>query len=127
MASEQATDQQVRESTAAAEASMSPQQVPVNVYETSGALVILAPMPAVTPSDVTVELKGSRLRFYAHLRSSGQREYLINEWAYGGYERELEVPEGFGAGVEASLTNGQLVVRVLRGDPIDGSAQPTGA
>ena len=26
------------------------------------------------------------------------------------------VPSGFGSGVEASLTNGQLVVRVLSGD-----------
>src|SRR5437016_5751252 len=127
MASEYATDEQVRESTAAAEATMTPQQVPVNVYEATGALVIVAPLPAVTPKDVTVVLKGNRLRFYAHLRSSGQREYLINEWAYGGYERELEVPDGYGAGLEASLTNGQLVVRVLRGDAVDGLTQPSGA
>ena len=127
MASEQATDQQVRESTAATEASMKPQQVPVNMYETSGAVVVVAPMPAVTPKDVTIELKGRRVRFYAHLRSSGQREYLINEWAYGGFERELDVPDGYGAGVEASLTNGQLVVRILRGDPADTKTQPSGA
>src|SRR3954464_13679133 len=127
MASEQATDQQVRESTAAAEAAMTPQQVPVNIYETTGALVVVAPLPAVTPKDVTIELKGTRLRFYAHLRSSGQREYLICEWAYGGYEREIDIPAGYGSGLEASLTNGQLVVRVLRGDPADCTAQPSGA
>jgi len=127
MASEQATDEQVRESTAAAEAAMTPQQVPVNVYEATGALVVVAPLPAVTAKDVTIELRGSCLRFYAHLRSSGHREYLINEWAYGGYEREIDVPHGYGSGLEASLTNGQLVVRVLRGDPTDCTTHPSGA
>ena len=72
-------------------------------------------MPAVMPGDVTVELRPGSLRFYAHVRSSGTREYLLREWEYGGYERELSLPAGFGGGVEATLTNGQLAVRVLRG------------
>ena len=97
---------------------MRAQSVPVNVYETSGALVVLAPLPAVTADDVTVELRDDRtLRFWAHLRSEGPREYLMREWSYGGYEREIPLPEGYGAGVEASLANGQLAVRVLRGEP----------
>ena len=57
------------------------------------------------------------------------RDYLVNEWDYGGYERELDLPPGFGGGIEASLANGQLVVRVLRGDPTGNldtvSIQPT--
>ena len=53
----------------------------------------------------------------AELRSAGPREFLINEWDYGNYEREVELPSGYGAGLEASLTNGQLAVRVLRGEP----------
>ncbi len=98
---------------------MRPQRVPVNVYETPAALVILAPLPAVTPSDVTIELKPGSLRFWAHLRSAGPRVMLVQEWDYGGYEREVDVPEGFGAGVEAALANGQLAIRVLRGDPVE--------
>lgn len=105
---------------------MRPQRVPVNAYETSGAFVLIAPMPAVTIDDVTVELDGGLLRFWAHLRSAGPRQYLIQEWAYGGYEREVAVPEGFGRGVEASLANGQLVVRVLRGEPSESvTVKPT--
>lgn len=95
---------------------MTPQNVPVNAYETTGAFVIVAPFPAVTEQDVTVELSDEGVRFWAGLRSAGPRDYTIHEWEYGGYERVVEPPEGFGAGVEASLTNGQLVVRVLRGD-----------
>jgi len=113
----QPTHQEVVESTAAAEATMRPQRVPVNVYETSGALVVVAPIPAVTAGDVTVELDSGRLRFWASLRSAGTRDYLIKEWDYGGYEREIDLPEGYGGSLEASVANGQLVVRVLRGEP----------
>src|SRR5437660_9257449 len=100
----------------AVEASMSPQRVPVNVYEATGALVIVAPVPAVTAKDVTIELRPGALRFWAHLRSAGPRDYLVHEWDYGGYEREVALPDGYGSSVEASLTNGQLAIRVLRGE-----------
>ena len=98
---------------------MQPQTVPVNVYETPGALVVVAPLPAVTADQVTIELKPGRVRFWATLRSAGPRQYLLHEWDYGGYEREIELPEGYGSGVEATLSNGQLALRVLRGEPVE--------
>ncbi len=115
MSIQQPTQQEVAEATAAAEATMRPQKVPINVYETSGALVIIAPMPAVTPDDVCIEIRSGCVRFWAKLRSAGPREYLIKEWDYGGYEREVDLPEGYGGRLEATLTNGQLAIRVLRG------------
>jgi HSP20 family molecular chaperone IbpA len=121
MTTERGTDQQVLDATAATEATMRPQAVPVNMYETGGALVILAPMVAVTASDVTIEFQPGTLRFWAHLRSAGLRDYLIHEWEYGGYERQIEIPDGFGSRVEAALSNGQLAIRLLRGTPV-GSA-----
>jgi HSP20 family molecular chaperone IbpA len=80
---------------------------------------VVAPLPAVTVDDVSIELRPGRLRFWAHLRSAAPRDYLVKEWDYGGYEREVDVPEGYGSGVEASLANGQLAVRVLRGEPAE--------
>jgi len=116
--STQSSHDEVVEATAQTEATMRAQKVPVNVYETPGAIVIVAPLPAVTPDDVTVELKpGAPLRFWANLRSAGPREYLVKEWEYGGYEREIDIPAGFGSGIEVTLTNGQLAIRVLRGEP----------
>ena len=106
---------------------MSPQRVPVNVHETGEALVIVAPLPAVTAKDVTVELRPGTVRFWAHLRSAGPRDYLVHEWHYGGYEREIDLPAGFGGGVEATLTNGQLAIRVLRGEPNTLTIQPCAA
>jgi HSP20 family molecular chaperone IbpA len=104
----------VRATDATAE-NMQPQWIPINAHEAPEALVVVAPLPAVMPDDVTIELSDGALRISARLRSSGPREYVQHEWEYGGYEREIDLPSGFGGGLEASLTNGQLVVRVLRG------------
>lgn len=108
--------QQVLDATEEMESSMRLQSVSINAYETTAAVVVVAPFPAVQPEDVTVEVEGRTLRMFAGLRSAGPRDYLVKEWDYGGYEREFELPEGFGGGVEASLANGQLAIRVLRGD-----------
>jgi HSP20 family molecular chaperone IbpA len=115
VATDQLRHDAVVEATSETERTMRPQRVPVNVYTNTGALVIVAPLPAVTPHDVTVELHGNTVRFWARLCSAGPRTYLIHEWEYGGYEREIDVPAGYGGAVEASLMNGQLVIRVLRG------------
>ena len=77
---------------------MRPQSVPVNVYETPAALVVLAPVPAVTATDVTIEVRPGTVRFWARLRSAGPREYLMHEWEYGCYERQIDLPAGFGRG-----------------------------
>lgn len=111
------THQDVKDATAQTEATMRPQSVPVNMYATPEAVVVVAPLPAVQPDDVCVEVRNGNLRFWSHVRSAGTRDYLLHEWEYGGYERELELPAGFGAGVEATLANGQLAVRVLKGAP----------
>ena len=77
---------------------MAPQRVPVNAYEAPGAFVIVAPVPAVTDRDITVELTDGSVRICAELRSAGPRDYAIHEWEYGGYERQVDVPEGYGSG-----------------------------
>jgi HSP20 family molecular chaperone IbpA len=117
MTSDQPSHQQVKDATADAAATMPPQRVPVNVYETTGALVVIAPLPAVQGEDVTIELRPGTLRFWAQLRSAGPRDYLVQEWNYGHYEREIDLPDGYGSSVEATLVNGQLAIRVLRGEP----------
>ena len=111
--------QAVLDATAAARRNFPPQRVPVRMYETKGALVVVAPMAAVQAEDVTVELHGSNLRFFAEIRSAPDRQYLLDEWEFGGYERDLELPAGYGGGLEASLHNGQLVIRVLPGSAAD--------
>ena len=105
-------------STKASEQSLedSPQDVAVNTYRTDGAFVIVAPVPGVSASDVKVELRDGSVRFWTHVRSEPTRDYDLHEWHYGGYERTVDVPSGFGASVAASLGNGQLAIRVGTGE-----------
>ncbi len=127
MAIDQPSHQEVVKATEATEAVMRPQTVPVNVHEAPEALVVVAPLPAVSAEDVSIELRPGKLRFWAALRSSGPREYLIHEWEYGGFEREIDLPDGYGGGIEASLAKGQLAIRVLRGEAYDlRTIKPTG-
>ena len=109
----------VTQATAATEAAMQPQSVPINVYEATGAVVVVAPLPAVTAHDVSIEVRPGdppTMRFWAHVRSAGPRAYLVHEWEYGGYERQIDIPAGYGSAVEATLHSGQLAVRLLKGD-----------
>lgn len=99
-----------------------PQHLPVNMYEATDAVVVVAPMPAVMASDIHISVEGRSLTIAAECRTEAPKEYLLHEWHYGPYERTLELPEGFGGGGEASFGNGQLALRVLKGDS-DAGAQ----
>ncbi|MDP8974793.1 MAG: Hsp20/alpha crystallin family protein [Actinomycetota bacterium] len=95
-------------------------QVPVNVYEAGEALVVVAPLPGVRPEDVDVSFDGARLRIAAAMRSPAAKDYLVHEWHYGPYEREVALPDGFGGGGTATFGNGQLAIRLTRGDGSSG-------
>lgn len=99
------------------------QRVPVNVYETDDALVIVAPMPGVRAEDVEIVVEADQLTLRAELRSAApSKNYVMREWDYGAYERSVPLPPVFHGEVTASLGNGQLAVSVGRaGD------RPTGA
>ena len=112
-----ASHEEVLASTAEAQHRLeeSPQRVPVNAYRSDSAFIVVAPVPGVSPQDVHVELRSGSVRFWTNVRSATTRTYDLHEWHYGGYERTVDVPDGFGASVSVSLGNGQLVIRVTAG------------
>ena len=91
-------------------------RVPVNMYEAGEALVVVAPLPGVMPSDITVDVAGGELRIAAEMRSPAAKEYLAHEWHYGPFERTVDLPDGYRGAGSATLGNGQLAIRILRGD-----------
>ncbi len=91
-------------------------RVPVNVYEAGEALVVVAPLPGVQAEDVTVSVEGGQLRIAAAMRSPAAKEYLVHEWHYGPFERVVDLPDGFGGGGTATFGNGQLAIRLTRGE-----------
>lgn len=98
----------------AVERSAQPQHVPVNMYETEAALVIVAPLPGVMGDDVEITVEPGRVRIAAAMRTAAPKDYLLHEWHYGPYERTVDVPEGYGGEVSARFGNGQLALSVAR-------------
>ena len=113
--SERLQDLQARRQGQAGEVGGETMGVPVNVYQAEEALVVIAPLPGVMPEDIDVAVDGNRLRIGAAMRSPAAKDYLVHEWHYGPYERVVELPEGFGGGGTATLGNGQLAIRLIRG------------
>jgi HSP20 family molecular chaperone IbpA len=91
------------------------QTVPVNMYEADAALVIVAPLPGVMAEDVDVTADDGRVTIRAAMRTAAPKDYLLHEWHYGPYQRDVEIPSGFGGTVEGTFANGQLAIRVERG------------
>jgi HSP20 family molecular chaperone IbpA len=109
-------DLEARQAGRAGEPGGETMSVPVNVYEAEEALVVVAPLPGVRPDDVELTVTDNQLRISAAMRSPAPKDYLVHEWHYGPYERVLDLPSGFGGGGTATLGNGQLAVRLTRGD-----------
>ena len=115
--SDRLDQRQARRDGTSGEAGGETMTVPVNVYESDGALVVVAPLPGVMPGDVEVVVDGTELTIRAAMRSAAPKDYLVHEWHYGPYERVLTIPEEYGGDVKASFGNGQLAVHVGRGEP----------
>ncbi len=97
-----------------------PQRVPVNMYETEGAVVIVMPMPGVMADDVSIDIEDDRVHVNASQRTPAEKDYISHEWQYGPYERMVTVPAGFGGEASATFGNGQLAIRIERGDARNG-------
>lgn len=112
----------------AIQVSSQPQYVPVNMYETDEAIVIVAPLPGVMAPDIEITVEAHQVRIWAEARSLAPKNYLRHEWHYGPYERTVDLPEGFEGEPNASFGNGQLAFSIARGgsrtDPI--LVQPAG-
>ncbi len=93
-----------------------PRRVPVNMYETEGALVLVLPLPGVMADDVSIDVQGDRVHVNAAQRTAAEKDYLTHEWHYGPYERMVSVPAGFAGPAFATFGNGQLAIHLERGD-----------
>ena len=97
-----------------------PQRVPVNMYETEGAVVLVAPLPGVMADDITIAIEDDRVHINAAQRTAAEKNYITHEWHSGPYERMVSVPKGFGGPASATFGNGQLALRIERGDSREG-------
>jgi HSP20 family molecular chaperone IbpA len=91
-----------------------PDQLMVNMFATTTAVVVVAPLPGVMAEQVEVRLKGDRLSIRASRASDSDHDYLLHEWVAGTLTRELEIPQGAGWPLTASMRDGQLTITLGR-------------
>jgi HSP20 family protein len=89
---------------------------PLDVYENTEGLVIEVEIPGIDPGDVSVEVSERILRISGikddPLRSKDVR-YKRMERSFGGFTRELEIPERFDLEtVNARFNEGVLVITI---------------
>jgi HSP20 family protein len=91
-----------------------PIAIPINLFENERELVVVAPVPGVAPEDVAVDVTDAgRLTIRVAQRGAGQERisYLLREWAYGPYERSIELPRQVDARrANLSFGNGVLTI-----------------
>ncbi len=88
--------------------------VPINLFQNSRELILVAPMPGVAPEDISVDVSDEpRVTIRARQHGEGQEriDYLVREWSYGPFERSIELPCDVDAR-RANLTYGNGVLTV---------------
>jgi HSP20 family protein len=69
--------------------------IPVNLFDNDRELMVVAPMPGVGPEDISIDVTNDgKLTLRARQHGEGQERirYLTREWAYGPYERTIDLP-----------------------------------
>ncbi len=92
----------------------------IDVYESSDDLFIEMEIPGVIQEDVNVEIIGNTLRISGMKKdplSGGGVRYIRMERSFGGFSRELEIPERFNLeNIDAKFKDGVLTVRIARSE-----------
>lgn len=88
----------------------------VDVYRAPGGWVLKLDLAGVRPDDLTVEVRGSRVRVSGVRRDrvveTGWRHYSM-EISYCRFERQVELPSPLeGARIASEYRDGMLIVRI---------------
>lgn len=88
--------------------------IPINLFENDRELMVVAPMPGISPEDIEVDVRDDgSLTLRARQHGPGQEriDYLLREWSYGPFERTIELPRAVDASrANLSFGNGVLTI-----------------
>ncbi len=88
--------------------------VPINVFENDRELMVVAPMPGVSPENISIDVTDDgqlTVRSSKHGEGQERIEYLVREWSYGPYERSIDLPCPVDA-MRANVTYGNGVLSI---------------
>ena len=92
--------------------------MPIDVYSTDDAIVLVADVPGLKPEDLSITLEGDTLTIRGELKPAAeQRNYLIRERMSGKFERTLTISTPINnEKVEANFDNGVLTLTMPKAD-----------
>lgn len=109
-----------------------PMEAPVNMYETDSDLMVVLPLPGISPNDIEVDMLGTQLQVRTQARRDephGEvgpeggakgpgdrgRRWLAHEFRIGPYERSVELPYPVDVDrCDATYEHGLLTLRFPR-------------
>ena len=96
------------------------QSLPLRVYRTDHRIMVVAPMPGLEPTDISITVTGERVTIQGRERGPHQhdRDLVLAQWAIGPYEGHVALPEPVeGALTNATYGNGVLVLALPKVAP----------
>jgi HSP20 family molecular chaperone IbpA len=103
-----------RETTRAQERYIQP---PVDIYETPEGLVLLADMPGVAPSDLTIRLEDNILTIQGKAKHTIDSEPIYREFELVNFFRQFELSDQVDQEkIAARLNNGVLMLQLPRAE-----------
>ena len=92
-------------------------QPPVDIYETTEGLVLLADLPGVAPNDLELRLEDNTLTIMGRARHAFGSEPLYREFELANFFRQFELSEGVDQGkISAKLRHGVLMLELPRAE-----------
>lgn len=91
-----------------------PTAVPINLFQNERELMVVTPMPGVSPEDISIDVTDDgqlTVRSAQHGEGQERIDYLLREWSYGPYERTIDLPIAVDA-TRANVTYGNGVLSI---------------
>ena len=91
-----------------------PTAVPINLFQNERELMVVTPMPGVSPEDISIDVTDDgqlTVRSAQHGEGQERIDYLLREWSYGPYERTVDLPIAVDA-TRANVTYGNGVLSI---------------
>jgi len=94
--------------------------VPLDVYQTSDAVVVKAPLPGVKPDELDITITGDRLTIKGESKVENEvkkEDYFLHESRYGEFSRTVTLPGGLEADrAEATFEDSVLTISIPKAE-----------
>ena len=97
-------------------------ELPLDMYETEGEVVVRASVPGVKPEELDVTITGDTLTIKGETKTESEvkrENYICQERRYGAFSRSVALPEGLNTDkTEATFEHGVLTLHIPKAEEV---------